>query len=53
MRNHGYEMLAKEYKQINVTPFMDVMKRTLFIPQDETEREEGEVICDKRKTGRR
>ena len=31
---------------------MDIMKRTLFIPQDDHENEEGcEIICDKRKTG--
>ena len=35
LRNHGYEMLAKEYRKINVTPFMDLMKKSLFIPMGE------------------
>ena len=47
LRNHGYEMLAKEYRKINVTPFMDLMKKSLFIPQVEEVVQEC-VVCDKR-----
>jgi hypothetical protein len=32
LRNNGYEMLAKEYRLINVTPFMEMMKMNLLIP---------------------
>lgn len=39
-------MLAKEYKLINVTPFMEMMKLAVVLPGSRKEIN-GPVLCDK------
>ena len=37
LKKYGYEMLAKEYRQINLTNFMENLKNCEFTPQIKNE----------------
>lgn len=42
LKKYGYEMLAKEYRQINLTNFMENLKNCEFTPQ--IKREEIQLL---------
>ena len=48
LRSNGYEMLAKEYKKINVTSFLESIKDVLFVHEDDKENDQNIIVCDKR-----
>ena len=51
LKNNGYEMLAKEYKLINITPFMEMMKLAHFLSPPSQRELRREIPCDLRGDG--